>query len=765
MQARAHRSSLPTVHGLFAALLLVGGSAAAQPNVGLSTVRAQRFGNEDLSGFFTPQTGDQLGFSLAAGDFDGDGADDLATGMPYDDGPTESPVADSGSVVVRAGVRGSGLTTNLSSVYLRPLDVVEPGDRFGFSLAACDLNGDDYDDLAVGVPFEGYLGGETAGIVQVHYGSSAGLPVTGDTFFAQSTPGVPEDTEGQDWFGFSLACGDFDGDTFDDLAVGAPQEDWWFPSGYAGKGWVVVVPGSPSGLAFGGSWAVSQDSEGMPDQAEGVDDFGWALAADDFDGDGYDDLVIGVVGEDDQRGAIHLLFGGPSGLRTDGSLFLDETAAGGNSEVPDQFGEELASGDIDGDGFADLVLGMPNERAGGADFAGQVMVLFGAVGGFDLTRTQAMTEEFLFGAGTSEPLDYFGGAVAVADIDADGHDDVVAGHYGEALSGPNDGAATVVMGSPDGLDLARARTFTSLVGGVGGGPGQAGERFSWSLAAGDFDGDGHGDVAIGAPTEDENGVADVGAETVLYGALFADGVESGNTALWPQTLFVPGNNEIAVTTAARLGTSISRRGIELRLIDPDFRRPSFAAFVRVGPEGGFRDERSLAGQFFIDPQNLTMSTTPGANGFQMMAFSDGLGSGARVVLLFNLVRNPADGDWLLNVQHFNEELGTFQFSGGGVFALDGTPAFANNRIEFVWEAGSPGRLTMWRTRFLDGAPEATGRVQMFAAALPGMGGAVINHAFVGLFGSHDPGTFGTLRLDEIAFRRAGQIGSTPDPRR
>jgi hypothetical protein len=175
--------------------------------------------------------------------------------------------------------------------------------------------------------------------------------------------------------------------------------------------------------------------------------------------------------------------------------------------------------------------------------------------------------------------------------------------------------------------------------------------------------------------------------------------------------------------------------------------------VRVGPEAGFDDEAALAGSFFVDPQGLTVSTTPGRNGFQMVAFNDGIAAGSKTRLIFNLVRNTADGDWFLNVQHFNEDLGTFQASGGGFFAADGDPSFADNRIEFEWRAGNPGQLTLWRTRFVNGKPDANGRIQMFSVPLPGMQTAVVNHVFLGMFGAQDAGTFGPLDLDEISFRR------------
>jgi hypothetical protein len=125
--------------------------------------------------------------------------------------------------------------------------------------------------------------------------------------------------------------------------------------------------------------------------------------------------------------------------------------------------------------------------------------------------------------------------MAAGDFDRDGRDDLAIGALGEFVTGPQDGAATVIMGSPAGLTADRHR---SIAAGLGGFPGDATQHarwFSFSLAAGDFDGDGHADLAIGAPLEDENGVADAGTETVLYGAIFADGFETGATDLWSAT--------------------------------------------------------------------------------------------------------------------------------------------------------------------------------------------------------------------------------------
>jgi FG-GAP repeat len=146
---------LRTLPPAFAALALVAGGARAQvPAVGLSTVHAQSFGNENLLGFYTPQAEDFFAMSLATGDFNGDGADDLATGVPFDDGLADSPIVDSGSVIVRYGISGAGLATSLAGTVLRQTPAVNPaeeGDNFGYALASCDFNGDGFDDLAVGI--------------------------------------------------------------------------------------------------------------------------------------------------------------------------------------------------------------------------------------------------------------------------------------------------------------------------------------------------------------------------------------------------------------------------------------------------------------------------------------------------------------------------------------------------------------------------------------------------------------------------------------
>jgi hypothetical protein len=215
-------------------------------------------------------------------------------------------------------------------------------------------------------------------------------------------------------------------------------------------------------------------------------------------------------------------------------------------------------------------------------------------------------------------------------------------------------------------------------------------------------------------------------------------------------------NSVTVTQAAKLGPSTSQWGLQVNLQDV---APRNTTYVAAGPAQGFNNETSLRGTFFVDPQSVAISTTPGLNSFQMIAFNDGVGAGFKTLLIFHLNHATADG-WFINVWHFNQNLsggaGAFQFSGGSFLACAAQPCgivgnWHNNRVDFSWTAGDPGNLTMWRTRYIGGVPDATGTVQMFSVPLPGMQSAVINYAFAGMFASHDPGTSGTLYLDEFSF--------------
>jgi hypothetical protein len=200
-----------------------------------------------------PQSGDQFGGVLAAGDFSGDLFDDLAVGVP-DEGVGQ--VGDAGAVNVFYG-SANGLVTGIAPPFPFPQfwhqdstgieGHAGDGDYFGSALTVGDFNDDGCDDLAIGVD-ESIGSLSAAGAVNVLYGSyPSGLSefAVPDQLWHQSSPGMPTVAEAFDWFGFSLIAGDFNGDRYADLAVGALGED---VNNALDAGGVAIIHGAPGGL-------------------------------------------------------------------------------------------------------------------------------------------------------------------------------------------------------------------------------------------------------------------------------------------------------------------------------------------------------------------------------------------------------------------------------------------------------------------------------------------------------------------------------------
>jgi hypothetical protein len=326
---------------------------------------------------------DQMGSALASGDFNGDGNFDIAIGIPYEDivvGATTQ--VNAGAVHVLYGSDTGGLSVaadqfwNQASLYLE--GSAEYNDQFGRALAVGNFNGDDYDDLAIGIPYEDFESSpptiENAGSVIVMYGSASGLSPTAvlpDQMWYQGN-GIADSVEDYDWFGFALAAGDFDNDNYDDLAIGAPGED----SEAAGKddiGVVHVLYGTASGLSATGNQQWEQYDWGGSAESEAYDHFGWSLAVGNFIAYGYDDLAIGVPDENIEgspnvtdAGAVNILYGSASGLTDTGVDFLyqDGSFVKEEAEYLDRFGYTLATVDFNGSGIDSLAVGVPDENLG-----------------------------------------------------------------------------------------------------------------------------------------------------------------------------------------------------------------------------------------------------------------------------------------------------------------------------------------------------------------------------------------------------------------
>ncbi len=343
---------------------------------------------------------------------------------------------------------------------------------------------------------------------------------------------------------------DFDGDGRGDLVLGVAGEDL---DGKADAGVVTIVHGDASGVSLRDSMSVSQRGR-VAGRAEAGDQFGRAFDSGDIDGDGYSDLVVGApneaIGSVQAAGGITVLYGSASGLRRTGTrAFSQAGAVAGPVETGDRFGSAVALGDFDGDGHDDVAVGVPGEDVGSVINAGSVNVLYGSASGLVTAGNQSFSQTGEV-AGSPEPHDRFGAALAVGDFDGDGRDDLAVGVPGEDVGSRSDaGSVTILYGSRSGLSPARSEAF-SQSGSVKGSP-EGNDRFGFALAAGDFDGDGRDDLAVGVPGEDVGSKVDGGSVNVLYGG--ANGLRKAGNQTWSQNGAVNG----VVERGDRFGSSLA----------------------------------------------------------------------------------------------------------------------------------------------------------------------------------------------------------------
>jgi hypothetical protein len=489
-----------------------GGGPAPASSGPATAGRAGATCPEDLGGettathvfgaFDTDYLGDR--FSLAAGDFNDDGFDDALIGAPLADGPADSRL-NAGEAYVIFGSATLPAMVDIAQGATPTLYGAELGDNLGLTVVSGDVNGDGVDDIIAGARFASAEGRDQAGKVYVVFGRRD-LPDAIDTAEGEQDVAVVGVDPG-DFFGISIGAGDVTADGIDDLIVGAisgsgPRGD------RARAGEVHVVPGARD---LGSVIDLRQDEPFFtvygPTPEDALANF---IAAGDIDDDGRGDLLLGApLAERDEAsrvdaGEAYIVPVPEAGGTLDLASGEGFTRITGGAER-DQLGHFVAAADVNDDGVDDAIISA-RDADGPEDArnnAGELYVLYGRS---DLPAAIDLASETLdvMIAGR-DAGDSLGFSLATGDLNGDGTADILAGApiaEGCQNARTESGEAYAIFGGdlPDVLDLAEEAPDLALYGET------AGDEAGFSVASGDFNGDGKGDVLVGALLA--NGAAD-----------------------------------------------------------------------------------------------------------------------------------------------------------------------------------------------------------------------------------------------------------------
>ncbi len=485
---------------------------------------------------------DRLGEALSHGDYNDDGYQDLAIGIPNYDFEFFATINNVGAVLIIYG--GPNGLSNIDDQLLfqtfetdppnlENVNGVEENDFFGQSLASGDFNCDGITDLAVGTPEESVtISGEfrsAVGAINIFYGSVNGFADlgAGSTFLFQGTDTGASSSDfmdAGDRFGWSMAAGNFNGDVVNgnrciDLAVSAPFEDFGNMNQISNGGTVAIYYGKSTGLSGEAENRdnISQQSDDFPGTAaESNDQFGLSLAAGRFRGiDAFgspfpDDLAVGIPGEDidgiTNAGAVQVFNGATVGIdQNDTSAIWSQSGAiVGIVEANDRFGENLAVGDFNADQFEDLVVTAPREdlNSAGVNDAGAVHVIYGDFGGLGTGGNSIFHQNTAGISGDAENSDRFGDSLASGgDLNYDFYPDLV---VGIPRRNGSRGAFLVLLGGPDGVTADDSLYEPNFLD-----SGDTLDEMAFAMTVADF-GNGR-ELAVGVPGDNFSGDNDTGS--------------------------------------------------------------------------------------------------------------------------------------------------------------------------------------------------------------------------------------------------------------
>src|SRR6056297_3795301 len=561
---------------------------------------------------------DESGRSVSgAGDVNGDGIDDLIISAPYADPDGRSTAGE--SYVVFGSLGGFAASLDLASLDGTngfQIDGVDAGDYSGVSVSGTgDVNGDGIDDIVIGALGADPGGSSGAGETYVVFGSSGGFATSLDLSALDGSDGFRIDgIDENDSSGYSVSgAGDINGDGFDDIIVGARFAD---PDGKSESGESYVVFGSSGGFAASLGLSALEGQNGV--LIDGIDEDDSSSVsvsgAGDINGDGVDDLIVGALGADPygrySAGESYVVFGSSGGF----GASLDLSALNGSNgfringiDALDQSGTSVSgAGDVNGDGFDDIIVGARFADPDGKSNAGESYVIFGSgdsvptieagqafetpenrVEGAVIGRVMATDNDAIASYSLSgDPDGFFAiDERGVVTLTADGS----AGSANDFETGPNSFVLTVTVENPAGLRASESVNVT---------------------------------VSDVVPAAADDAFA-IDADDTLIGDLAADngsGTDPANAIILVQVNGAPG----------RPGETITLPSGALLTVNPDltFSYDPNGAFDALADGATTNDTFTYA--TLLNTASLDLSALDGSNGFRIDGVNVGDNSGFAV---------------------------------------------------------------------------------------------------------------------------------------
>ena len=552
---------------------------------------------------------DRLGAAVAtAGDVNNDGYSDVIIGAPgWDNGVSE---LDEGLVRVFYG-SGSGL----SLVVNWDFESNQANAKLGSAVASAgNVNGDDYSDVIFSA--DSYKSGNplvSKGRAWVVHGSGSGLAATPAWFL----DGVAEN----DWLGYAVGtAGDVNGDTFADVLISAPGRS---TGSFTDNGVVYIHYGSPSGLNYAN---VTELTGGESYEFMGVS----VSTAGEINGDGYSDVIIGSPERsltDYGYGLARVYHGASYGLNTSLAWYVY-----GNESYGKLGWSVATAGDVNGDGYGDVIIGQKGYSGSGSN-QGRALLWLGGSGGLGPIPDTISNADWQ----TSIPFNgaEYGYSVATAgDVNGDGYSDVIVGAPYYSGSYTEEGIAYVYHGGPNNLSSTSGWSYTSDY---------VDTELGFSAAsAGDINGDGYADIIVGAPKYDSS-YANEGAIFVWTGSM-----SGPSWSFW----FGRGNSP-----NAQLGYSVDS----------------------AGDVNGDGYDDIIAGAPYFNNGSLEEGMA-----FVWLGSASGMGS----------TGEPSNADWKAESNTFSAALGT-SVAGAGDVNGDGYADVAVGVPYYSWYNTNEGRAMVW----------------------------------------------------------------------